>query len=296
VLKSQGKLDEAATQFERMVALDPGWARSHIELGQLRQLQGRIDDAVREFMAAVRSEPNSPEARRLLADALVDNGEFAKAREQLDLLRVREPASTDWLVKLGRLLWLEGKPREALVPLEQALAKDAALAEAWNYKGLVLESLTRPDDAIASFKRAVRLAADEPLYHVHLAHAQYDAGNRAEAAQQFSTASRLHRDWPQALLAQAWLQATHPESRRRNGVQALRKATTVCQATDYRVPEALDVLAAAHAEVGQFDRAVEQARTALKLLPPDSDDAKAIQERLRLYEQKKAYREESSGR
>jgi tetratricopeptide (TPR) repeat protein len=293
VLERLGRVDEAAVQMERMVKLDPKSPKGHLHLGRLRQLQGRPRDAVPHLVAAVQLEPTLSEARLALAAALADNGEFDRAREQLDFLLRQEPSEATLHDELGRLLLRQGKPTEAVASFDRALALLPSLHEAWNNKGLALETLGLFPAAAACFRRAVERDAEQPVYLVNLAHALYDSGNPGPAADHFAAAFRLHPDWPRPTLTEAWLQATHPDAQRRNGTQALRKATIVCQATEYKLPIALDVLAAAHAELGQFDQAVARAQAVLKLLPDGLEAAavKAVKQRLSLYEQRRPYRE-----
>ena len=56
-------------------------------------------------------------------------------------------------------------------------------------------------------------------------------------------------------------------------------------------PQTLDTLAAAYAESGNFDAAVETARRALNLAGQNSELAGAIQSRLKLYQARLPYRE-----
>jgi tetratricopeptide (TPR) repeat protein len=293
VLEKLGRIDDAAEAFERMIKLDPRTVEGYLKLARVRLLQGRLDDAVPHFEAAARLQPESTDVRLELVSALTEQGDFSRAHTQLEALLARDPDSAALQVELARLFWRQRKLPEMLAAAERALARDQLHAEAWNYKGLALEGLGRSAEAIAALKRAVRLDAKEPFYHVNLAHALYDAGERGEAAQQFAAASRLLPEWPQAMLAEAWRQATHPDGQRRSGAHAQRKAIIVCQATNYGVAEALDVLAAAETELGHFDDAVTHAKAALKLLRSDasSDAAKAIRERLALYEMHKPFRD-----
>ncbi|NIM70661.1 MAG: hypothetical protein GTO48_09480, partial [Xanthomonadales bacterium] len=64
----------------------------------------------------------------------------------------------------------------------------------------------------------------------------------------------------------AWLLATCPEPRYRNGPRALRLARQACEATAHKSPPLLDSLAAAYAETGQFDQAVATTRQALEIV------------------------------
>jgi tetratricopeptide (TPR) repeat protein len=97
----------------------------------------------------------------------------------------------------------------------------------------------------------------------------------------------------QAALRQAWDLATRGDARQRNGRQALRTAKLVCQATNFNAPQGLDVLAAAYAELGQFEEAVKWQRQALRLLPAElpADIRRGMEERLHLYQSHERYRQ-----
>jgi hypothetical protein len=57
----------------------------------------------------------------------------------------------------------------------------------------------------------------------------------------------------------AWILATHPDPRRRDGAEAVRRAQEACAVTNHTYPPFLETLAAAHAEAGSFERAIETA-------------------------------------
>jgi hypothetical protein len=91
----------------------------------------------------------------------------------------------------------------------------------------------------------------------------------------------------------SWVLATHPDTRIRNGAEALRLATNANQAA--MQPEAwlLDVLAAAHAENGDYTEAAAAARQAAALAERAglAEMMAEISSRAKLYEQQKPYRE-----
>jgi tetratricopeptide (TPR) repeat protein len=70
-------------------------------------------------------------------------------------------------------------------------------------------------------------------------------------------------DSPRMLDELAWLLATYPDSKSRDGAEAVRLAERACALTDRQVPAFLDTLAAAYADAGDFSRAVAAGEEAL---------------------------------
>ena len=77
----------------------------------------------------------------------------------------------------------------------------------------------------------------------------------------------------------------------RDGKQAVAHATRACELTDWKKPQCLDTLAAAYAAAGDFDRAVEYQQKALSFPDFEKEDGKGGRDRLRLYMQRKPYRQ-----
>jgi hypothetical protein len=112
----------------------------------------------------------------------------------------------------------------------------------------------------------------------------------------FDEANRLDAKNLKAWGDAAWLLATCPNPEGRNGKKALEyamKAYRLAIATrDKRCAALLDVLGAAYAEDGRFEQAVGCVELALKdSAYATSELGRKAQERLKLYEQGKPYRE-----
>ena len=89
----------------------------------------------------------------------------------------------------------------------------------------------------------------------------------------------------------SWILATHPEAQLRDGAKAVKLAMQICQHTQNRAPRYLDALAAAFAEVGQYDQAVAIATEAKRLatLADFQDLAWQITQRINLYQTHQPY-------
>ncbi len=106
----------------------------------------------------------------------------------------------------------------------------------------------------------------------------------------YKEAIRLDRTFAPAYHALAWLWATCPEESFRHGKRAVELATRACGLAEWKDANMLATLAAAYAEVGEFDKAVEWEEKAIQLYA-NADDRKKGEERLKLYKDKKPYRE-----
>jgi tetratricopeptide (TPR) repeat protein len=86
----------------------------------------------------------------------------------------------------------------------------------------------------------------------------------------------------------AWIYATSPLIHIRDGDEAVTLALKACELTDFKEPEALDTLAAAYAEAGNFEKAIEYQERAIDLCQEESKSA--LLKSLKLYQAGQAYR------
>ena len=89
----------------------------------------------------------------------------------------------------------------------------------------------------------------------------------------------------------AWLLATCPESTYRNGFEATQIAENINKRFNNQRADPLDTLAAAYAEAGCFDDAVNAARKAMELAAAqrNAEFAAQIGSRLAMYERREPY-------
>ena len=83
------------------------------------------------------------------------------------------------------------------------------------------------------------------------------------------TASQLPLTCAWALNARAWLRATCTDASFRNGKQAVSDAKSACQSMSWQDSACIDTLAAAYAELGDFDSAIRFEQQAINRLQED---------------------------
>jgi hypothetical protein len=117
----------------------------------------------------------------------------------------------------------------------------------------------------------------------------YENNNDDAEAKRFATMSRKLRE-AEGKREDAWDLATSPDDAKRNGNKAFQLASEICQLTDYNSHDYLHVLAAAYAECGDFNNAIEYEQRAIKLAPEELRDKYA--KRLKSYQDHKPARQE----
>ena len=183
---------------------------------------------------------------------------------------------------------------EAMAEFRRAVEIDPKSAEAYNNIGRILASKGQLDEAIPYFQNAVAIDPDLAEAHQFLGAALYYARGRvADALAQWREALRVRPDYLLALNEAAHVLAASAEPSVRNGPEAVKLGERAVQLSGGQEAMYLDTLAAAYAEAGRFEDAVETARRGLEIATRENQAQlrEGLAARLRLYEAGKPYRD-----
>jgi serine/threonine-protein kinase len=145
------------------------------------------------------------------------------------------------------------------------------------------------DGAAADFDVARRLEPRGSSDYYCRGWAWSRKSDHVRAIADFNEATRRDPTNWEAQRARAWTWATCPDPNCRDGKKAVESATKECERTNWDDSAALDILAAASAEAGDFDAAVKWQSKANAMY---SDALATSEARLRLYQAKTPYRHE----
>jgi tetratricopeptide (TPR) repeat protein len=292
-LMSEGKLGEAEDHFRRALRLKPGYGVAHGGLGMALASQGNLDEAIKHYREALRILPDYAEPHHGLGLVLVAKGRHAEAiRHFEEALRVN-PNYTEAHNNLGNALASMGRLHEAVSHLRKALMLDPNYVEAHRNIGLVLGSQGMLNEAMSHFSEVLRISPGDAEVHYLVADALETTGHTGRALPHFREAIRLEPDRPAFLSHLAWVLSTDSDPELRGGSEAVRLAERAAKMTRYQNPVILDTLAAAYAETGQFEQAVQAAERGLAICSKtgEHDLGGRVRQRLGLYRQARPYRE-----
>jgi len=141
---------------------------------------GQADEAERLAEYVLKSNRTHPWAAKLLGQARLVKGDPKAAIDPLRRSAAKAPdAETETL--LARALFLDGRAKEALAPLELAVTRRPAFPLAFLELGERLGELGRTDEAVAVLEQGLALVPNAAILAVALAWRRLARNERAEA-------------------------------------------------------------------------------------------------------------------
>lgn len=201
------------------------------------------------------------------------------------------PSTVSAYENLGFISSKMGQFHKAISMYRKAIDIKPEKAGLYQDLGTIFLMRGQLDNAVFQFSQALKIRPNFVEAHLGLARALGAKGRNEEAITHFQDVLKINPRNLGAASGLAWLFATHPDSKFRNGAEAIRLAEMVCEATEYKLPLPLHTLAAAYAESGQFDKAQVTARKAAKLAKSTGQKRLLvdIEKRIQLYKLKRSF-------
>lgn len=252
-------LDQAIPYFTEEIRKNPNYQAAYFARGTARWMKDELDAALTDFDAAIRLNPRDAAAYNNRANIWGAKGEHDKAIADFnEALRLKPNAIT------------------------------------FHARGVVREIKADYDNAIADFNEALRLNGQYALAYAERGWCWLAKGEWDKALSDFNETLRLDANSYIAYAFLSALRSSCPDEKYRDAKKAVVHATRACELTGWKDMLALNALAAAYAEQGDFDRAVEYQTKALDLrkVAPKAGEKDVYRDRLELYKQKMPYRVE----
>jgi len=324
VWKFKEETDKALADFTEAIRLDPKDALRYADRGAIFLERKEYDKAIADDTEAIRIDPQFVSAFSNRGLAWSNKKEYDKAiADYTEAIRI-DPKSA-WAYSSRGFAWSNKQAYDkAIADYTEAIRIDPKSAWAYGSRGFAWTNKEAYDNAIADYTEAIRINPNDFNAYANRGYTwarkkEYDKaiaddteairinpkdrnayGNRGaarlnkreydKAIADFTKAIRIEPELPGAYGGRALIWATCPDEKLRDGKKAVESATKACELTKWNNARYLDALGAACAEASDFESAVKW-QTKANALYADPGDKSRGEARLKLYQEKKPYRD-----
>jgi tetratricopeptide (TPR) repeat protein len=270
-------------------------AQAEYWLGFNRWYQSDLKGAIAEFDKAVAADPGQ-HSRYARGQALFEIGETKKAIDDFTKI-IEADADKDSQDTIDALDyrgygWVQEEEYDkAIADFDESIRRNGSRAYPFGARGEAKYRKGELDTAVADLSEGIRLEPANARFWLMRGFAYEGKEAWSQASADYRHAAALDPTDAYAHNALAWILATCPDPKIRDGRAALSAATRACGLTKWKVPQPIDTLACALAETGRFREASARMRMAISL---GSNEDEATQEswqaHLKTFERRQAHR------
>lgn len=288
-LADLGEFSKAREHLDQLIKLNPNEPSGYSLRARLLMMQENFDGAITDLDKALEIAPRDLVALMMRAQLNLNRGQPKKATSDLNrILQLRprlQPAI--WLRSVAHIAAKEYQ--SAINDLEYILKQDPDNVEVRLQLANVYSIDQRPRKAISIYNEMLEKDGQQWAAMRGRADAYLGIGKHREAIADYEQVLEHLPDESGVLNNFAWVLATSTIDEVRDGKRAIELATKACKVTDFKAAHILSTLAAAHAETGDFETAVEWSTKAVEL--GTGEVKQQLEEELQHFKEKKPWRE-----
>jgi tetratricopeptide (TPR) repeat protein len=158
----QGDLSAALAGYTHILAIDESAAVARFNRALILQQQGKCKEALLDFNIVLAADPNYTEARFKRASCLLDTGKISEAVNDLKTVVSESPSHLVAWYNLGMIYRSSNMVEKALEAFQNAASGDSPDPDACMQCGLLLEQMSKAQDAIRWYMRAIASSPSHP--------------------------------------------------------------------------------------------------------------------------------------
>ena len=258
----KGWLESAKGDCDKAIELDAENLDAFLNRARICLALKDYEQANKDVDYLQQKRPDIPDLAFLKMDIAIQEKRIGDAIAELERLVQLNPENRMLLMQLASMYQMDDRPRKALRIADRLVNAEQTDWQALRLRGDVRLALGQHGEAIADYEEAVKNIPED------------------------------QDDLSGVLNNLSWVLSTSPEDSVRNGDRALETGLKACELTEYKKSHILSTLAAAYAEAGQFDKAIEWSTKAVELgAKEESEQLDQLKEELKSYQDKKPWRE-----
>jgi tetratricopeptide (TPR) repeat protein len=285
-----GRLDEARVELDQAIRDEPNEPLYYAWRGLVSKGKGDDRAALADYDRSLSINPRQPNVLAERGHLLVKRGDIERALSDFSTAISFDDRTGSCFSDRGSILLIKKHYSLAIEDFDRAIELGDRRGVVYSNRGMAWLELGDFDKAIADFDEAIRLEPSESLYLNNRGRAYHKSGRYREARADLLEAIRLSPRFPNPHKNLAWLLATCPDSRIRDGGKAVELAQTALRLTAEKNIDWFEIAAAAFAEAGDFAAAVHwQTRSIDEASEPTAESRR----RLESYQARQPIREAS---
>lgn len=283
------RYDDALTAIAKLRQLEPKSIMPLVQEARIQALQGNRDGALHNLNQAEQLEPGNVGVLLLRGMIYQEMKENDKALADVERVLKLRPGLEPAVRLRAVLLAGAGKFDLAIQQLSELIKGDPNDVESRLQMAMFYQASDQPRKAVELYSEVLQKMPDNHFALRGRADALLSVGKHAEAIADYEKALKQNAEDSSVLNNLAWVLATSPIDKLRNGKRAIELAKKACELTEYKQAHILSTLAAGYAETGDFETAKKWSRKAIELGPKEQKEA--LEKELASYDAGKPIRE-----
>ena len=195
-LVSHAYSDLANRASQALLQKAPGSPQAHRMTAEVLEVQGKFNEAAEEYRKVLADNPNQAGIHyaigRLLLEGPASDQATGQARNEFEEELKVDPGSSEAEIELGEMAWQARQWDEAIGRFQAALQIDPESEGALVGLGKALVSAGRAPDAVAPLEKAVKLQPGDPVAHYQLSFAYRRVGRGGDADKEMAMYQQTH--------------------------------------------------------------------------------------------------------
>jgi len=188
---------------QRLLQTAPSSAEAQVLIAEAFQAQGRWDEAAAQYRKILEKYPNQPgvhyQLGRIILSKPLTASAAEEAKKEFEAELKSNPSSPAAEFMLGDLAWRAHKLDEAIEHFSRATQFDVGLPQPYLGLGLALNTAGRYSEAIPPLKTYVEMEPSDTAGYYQLAIAHARTGNKQEADRLLALHRELEKKKPQLM-------------------------------------------------------------------------------------------------
>jgi type IV pilus biogenesis/stability protein PilW len=189
-----GRSQEALREYDEALKVDDGLAEAHLGRGLVLEFAfSRTDEAEAEYRRAIELKPTLPEAHNNLGQLLARTGRLDEALREFDAALAQMLYREPWVARCnkGQVLWRMGRKADGAAEMRACLKGQPLYCAGWREQGRLQLADGQVQEAVASFERYAATCDKVADAHQQLGLALLKAGKAERAREAFGRCAEL---------------------------------------------------------------------------------------------------------